>query len=169
MDNSFGFSFAPTPDNAAMGPRNGQVSGVPQAVQVLSLNLPKVFGARPVAPADLLTSQGGHGIDPVASAVLQTLLKTMRGMPGSAPFGQPPSGQPGSLPGGTAGPNPFPTPQDPWNGNQPPAPPPFTPKPHIVTQDNPPPPPAAPSGGFGGFGGAGMYKPPSVPGGRFVR
>lgn len=95
--NEYGVSFAPTRDNAALGPRQGQLTGVPQAVQVLSLALPRVVGARPVAPPDLLTAKGGEGIDPIASAILQTMLRTMRG--------QPPLGQPGSLPGGTAGPN----------------------------------------------------------------
>lgn len=94
--NEYGVSFAPTRDNAALGPRQGQLTGVPQAVQVLSLALPRVVGARPVAPPDLLTAKGGEGIDPIASAI-QTMLRTMRG--------QPPLGQPGSLPGGTAGPN----------------------------------------------------------------
>lgn len=95
--NEYGVSFAPTRENAAMGPRQGQLTGVPQAVQVLSLALPRVVGARPVAPPDLLTAKGGEGIDPIASAILQTMLRTMRG--------QPQPGQPGSLPGGTAGPN----------------------------------------------------------------
>lgn len=102
--NDYGVSFAPTRDNAAMGQRNGQLSGVPQAIQVLSLALPRVMGARPVAPTELLTAQGGEGIDPIAGSVLETLMKAFR---------RPQPGQPGSLPGGTAGPNPFP-------GGQPP-------------------------------------------------
>lgn len=105
----YGYSFAPTNDNAMMGGRNGQLAGVPEATQVISLRLPRVVGARAIAPTELLNPNGGgQGVDPTAAAILQTLLRTMRG--------QPPMGQPGSLPGGTAGPaNPFP-------GGEPPRP-----------------------------------------------
>lgn len=159
--NELGVSFAPTPDNAAMGSRNGQLSGVPRAVQVLSLALPRVVGAKPIAPTDLLTGAGGGGMDPLASAILQTIMRTLGNIPG----------QPGSLPGGTAGPNPpmggpqgpqgpFPRPPaDPMP--QPPGP--FNPKPRVVPQDDP----QAPTGGGGWTPGAGPYTAKPIGRGRF--
>jgi hypothetical protein len=105
MDN-LGVSFAPTTDNAAMGPKNGSLAGVPQAIQVISMQLPRLLGARPVAPGSLLGSQGGGGNPVVQSALLQTILKSL------------------GLPGGTAGPGPVqPTP----NERGPELPSPFTP------------------------------------------
>lgn len=172
--NDFGVSFAPTRDNAAMGPRNGQLTGVPQATQILSLALPRVIGARPVAPTELLTSQGGQGIDPNAAALLQTILRTLRG--------QPQPGQPGSLPGGTAGPNPsdpMPRPTPPGQGpgrEHVPSPSPFP-----VPQDAPLPMPSTPGKpprihpedpGGGWTPGMGPYEPrprPNPLGGRIPR
>lgn len=171
MDN-FGVSFAPTQDNAAMGQRNGQLSGVPQAVQVLSLALPRVVGARPVAPQSLLTAQGGQGVDPAASAVLASLMKLLHGISNPQP------GAPGSFPGGTAGPNqpgPMPSPSpmpgtppiggqpsDPFGGGTMPNIP--TPaKPRIITQN-----PGDPAPGGMGAGNPFRQNPP-IPGGRFQR
>lgn len=99
MDN-LGVNFAPTTDAALNGPRNGQLSGVPQAIQILSLALPKMGGVRP--PSPLVNGAGGQGMDPAASALLQTLMKTL----GLHSMG---------LPGGTAGPNP-PMPRTPEPG-----------------------------------------------------
>lgn len=164
----YGVSFAPTRDNAAMGQRNGQLSGVPQAVQVLSLALPRVTGARAIAPTELLTSKGGEGIDPIAGSVLQTLMKL---------FGRKP-GQPGMPEAGGA--NPFPGGQMPGGGGVPdprveavdggmPRPIPSRPLPTpdlpegVVT-------PLPPGGGGGGWTpGAGPYRPRPLgaSGGRF--
>lgn len=95
MDN-VGISFAPTTTNAQLGPKNGQLEGVPQAIQVLSMALPRVVGARSIAPQGVVSGSGGSGTgtDPAANAVLMSLLKAL----GIHSLG--------GLPGGTAGPNP---------------------------------------------------------------
>lgn len=76
MDN-LGVNFAPTADAALSGSRNGQLSGVPQAIQILSLALPRMLGVRSIAPSALLHAQGGQGMDPAASALFQTLMQTL--------------------------------------------------------------------------------------------
>jgi hypothetical protein len=148
MDN-LGVNFAPTGDNAGMGQHNAALTGVPEAIQVMSMALPRVLGARPVAPASLLGAPGAQGNPNVQSALLQTILRTL------------------GLPGGTAGPDqgpvarpiprvpgsPFTTPSDPAI---PSTPPPSGP-PHIIFQPNPGP-------QNGGSGGA----PPAPPRGRPV-
>lgn len=153
-----GAAFAPTPDNAQLGQRNGQLSGIPQAIQVLSMRLPQLLGAGAPASPQLLNAPGGQGVDPQQMALL-TLLRTFMshaqpGMPG----GGLPNG--GTFPsGGTAqgpiGPGPW-RPQPPGDR---PGPggmtgPPMTAKPRVSYQDpmDPPEGPAAFRSG-GGFMG----------------
>ena len=128
MDNGFGVNFAPTGDNAMNGDRNGQLSGVPQAIQILSLALPKVAGVKAIAPQQLLSAPGGQGMDPSASALFQTIMKTL----GLHAMG---------LPGGTAGPNPpelRPGPYMPPTQPDDAMPTPFAPRPpRIIAQPNP--------------------------------
>lgn len=75
-DLPYGVSFAPTSDNALNGPKNGSLAGVPEAIQVLSFHIPRILGAKPIAPAQLLNGQGGQGMDPFAM-VTQTLLAAL--------------------------------------------------------------------------------------------
>jgi hypothetical protein len=158
----YGVSFAPTRDNAMMGPRNAQLTGVPEATQVISLRLPRVVGARAIAPGALLNAAGGGGSDLLGSALLQTLLRTLGGVPG----------MPGSLPGGTAGPNPseekapnpFPGPPKEWTPTEPgspvdPSPAPSTPKPRVVPEEDPTE-GRYPGAGGGWIPGSGPYVPP---------
>jgi hypothetical protein len=162
----YGVSFAPTRDNAMMGPRNAQLTGVPEATQVISLRLPRVVGARSIAPGALLNAEGGGGSDLLGSALLQTLLRTLGGIPG----------MPGSLPGGTAGPNPsdehgpnnpFAGPPKEWTPTGPsmpggpsmPAPAPSTQKPRIVPEEDPTE-GRVPGAGGGWIPGSGPYVPP---------
>lgn len=147
MDSGVGINFAPTTDNAANGPRNAALSGVPQAIQVLSLALPRVLGAQSPVPGSLLTGQGGLG-QPDA-ALLHALLKTLGLFGGTRtpmPMPQGPNPIPIPAPGGTRMPQPMP-----------PMP---IPDPRVVVGDpGLQAPPPAPGGGImlpsfgGGFGG----------------
>lgn len=129
MDNGLGISFAPTQEQSELGNRTGGLEGIPQAIKVLSLRMPRVQGAQAPAPGALLNARGGQGLDPFLSALMQTLARTLApslgdmggGMPQQA-MGQqmgslsmpqvsaPPKvifNQPNPpLPGGTAGPGP---------------------------------------------------------------
>lgn len=75
--NGFGVSFQP-------GAQDGQSQQpVQQAIQLLSLRLPSVVGARALAPQALLQSQGGsalgaQGSPDAALALLQRLLEQSR-------------------------------------------------------------------------------------------
>lgn len=72
--NPIGVTFAPTNEAALQGRRNLSVSGgVPQAIQILSLHLPKFLGAKPIAPEALLTAPAGNQ----ASAVVQSVLREL--------------------------------------------------------------------------------------------
>ena len=56
MANGFGVSFVPGAQDPAQQQQNGTRGGAPrnpvqEAIQILSLRLPKVFGARALAPA----------------------------------------------------------------------------------------------------------------------
>jgi hypothetical protein len=90
MDN-YGVNFAPTQENAQRGPMQGQIDGIPAALKILALRMPRFLGAN--APTPLLSSGAQGGVDPIASAVLATMARTV----GAHNIG---------LPGGTAGPNP---------------------------------------------------------------
>lgn len=77
-----GITFMPTADAQAEGPRRGQMEGdLQQAFKILSLNLPRVQGARALAPQRLLESPGASGFpgtNPHA-AVFEALLKASAG------------------------------------------------------------------------------------------
>ena len=79
MADNFGIGFMP-PAQRVPGQRPGEPALGPaqRAIQTLSLQLPRVLGARSIAPQSLLTPRqgGGGGLDP-ESAVLQTVLRTM--------------------------------------------------------------------------------------------
>lgn len=155
MDSNFGaVNFAPTGDNALMGGKNAQLAGVPQAIQVLSMALPRILGARPVVPSALATAPGSQGDPAASSALMQTLLKVL--------------GLPGGFHGGTAGPNQLPVPVPNESGPELPYTPPTDPglsglsptidtKPHVIFQGppnaGPGPFPPAPRPGLGGFAG----------------
>lgn len=69
---------------------NGSQEGVQEAIKVLSLRLPKVVGARAIAPGQLLTGQGSGGqrnVDSMVEAVMQKFFPTGPAQP-EAP-GQP--------------------------------------------------------------------------------
>lgn len=141
-----GQNFSPTDQTMGQRPQpTGAVDPLQQAIQVLQLRMPHVYGANAPAPSPLLQSQGAPmGFN--LQAVLQHLL-------GIAPQ------QGMGLPGGTAGPGPMaPIPSGPRvelpPGSGGPAAggtaPPFTPAVHYQ-------PPPMPPGGTAGPGPIGPY------------
>jgi hypothetical protein len=83
MLDELGLSFLPQGgQGGATGPGGNRLEDI---LQVLSFRLPRVLGARPIAPAQLLNAQGGGGGDPLAGAVVQNVLKSILG---GAPGGQ---------------------------------------------------------------------------------
>lgn len=99
MPEGFGVSFAPTAENAMDANRQGSLEGLPAAIKILSLQMPRFLGAKGLAPDDLLNGQGAGGMDPFASSVMQTLMSTLMG--GSAPSTQIIPGYGGGQPPGT--------------------------------------------------------------------
>ena len=100
-NDGLGVSFAPTREQSEMGERRGGLEGIPQAIRVLSLRLPRFMGAR--SPSPLVSGQG-PGMDPYLSAVFQTLAKTLGAS--MQPNAMTAPGLPtGRTPGTNAGPN----------------------------------------------------------------
>ena len=65
-----GITFLPSAEQAADGRRRGQLeSELGQAIKILSLRLPRVLGARPIAPHALLTAPGASGLTASAAPV----------------------------------------------------------------------------------------------------
>lgn len=90
---SIGVTFAPTAENAALGRRRGASQGVQEAIQILSMRLPQVLGARAPAPRALLEAPGaagGGGAEAIASAVVRSVLQSVLG--GEAPAPSPGGG-----------------------------------------------------------------------------
>ena len=89
-----GVSFQPSDPNATGAQKSPQQS-LQEAIQVLSLRLPKTVGARAVAPGELLNAQGSGGnprVDSVVNQVMSRMFPT-----GNAPGGAPVLG--GQMPG----------------------------------------------------------------------
>ena len=92
------------PGSLSESPERGRSSpqSVQEAIKVLSLRLPKVVGARAMAPGQLLTSPGSGGnpmIDSVVNQVLSRYFPTSAPSPGAAPaFGGPSAPSPGAAP-----------------------------------------------------------------------
>lgn len=107
-NNPIGISFLPSQEQAAMGPHQGQMEGVPeQAFKILSMRLPRVLGARAMSPEGLMNAPGsaGMGGNPLA-AVFEALLKTMSGgQPGGWNAPQMPRYKDTPPTGGTFGPS----------------------------------------------------------------
>ncbi len=109
-----GQSFAPLPGGTATGPGGpagggGGAQGGPQeAISVLKLRFPKLFGASAPAPSQLLTSPGsgglpaqGMGQSPAIQAILQAVLGSFKQGGMAAPSA--PGGMMGSMLGGGGG------------------------------------------------------------------
>ncbi len=81
MAQEFGLSFVPGDQNDPLKKKIGEGATTPtqQAIRLLSLRLPRVLGGSPIAPAPLLTSQGGAGRpspESIAQQVLSRVLPT---------------------------------------------------------------------------------------------
>src|SRR3990167_3121185 len=129
----YGFSFLPNGDGAYRKPQSGG-SPLQQAIQVLSLRVPRVVGSTPLAPLSLLTSPGGADIP---EGLLRRMEQSLSGanaptQPPVASLGAPPPPRPGQTIIEADPPS--------RDGQKAPEP--------------PPPPRAAPAGGGGGGGGA---------------
>lgn len=96
-DYGFGVSFMPGGDSMYRRQRPGQqgpssVAPMQEAIKILSLRMPRVVGANPLAPMSLLGGQGGGGLP---EGLLQQLLRT-QGMQPATNAGGPMSG-PGQI------------------------------------------------------------------------
>ena len=92
----YGFSFLPNGDGEYRRPQSGG-SPLQQAIQVLSLRVPRVVGSTPLAPLSLLTSQGGAGMP---EGLLRRMEQSLPGanaptQPPVASLGAPPPPSPG--------------------------------------------------------------------------
>lgn len=85
MPRTLGISFQPGVDsnNGLNYAQNGQGlrNPVQEAIKVLSLRTPTVFGARAIAPAPLLTAIGGMGQPAAKSNVSAQALAALAGVP----------------------------------------------------------------------------------------
>lgn len=110
-----GISFLPgNQQQQQQSPTNG-VQPVQQALQMISLRLPRVTGANAIAPPSLLERQPGQPLPPVpGTPEWEELMRRLRqpGQPPSMPPYLKYPGQPGT----------------PWQ----PSPPPATPPPHVT-------------------------------------
>jgi hypothetical protein len=82
-DNGFGVSFLPNGDSRYQRPGEdtnpgSNIQPVQDAIKILSLRVPRVVGANPLAPLALLQGRGGGGL---SEGLLQQLLRTMGQMP----------------------------------------------------------------------------------------
>jgi hypothetical protein len=106
----FGVSFLPGADqqlNGGNGRPGAPQDRVQEAIQVLSLRLPKVFGARAIVPNALATGPGGMGQPGASGNATAQALAQLAGLPPGAP---PPSAPAPFLP-----PSMGPTPTPPWS------------------------------------------------------
>ena len=93
MARPFGLSFVPGQPKEAGSPSGGgplgQSSPVQQAIQMLSLRLPRVLGAQGLAPSALMQAPGGAGLGapPQLEQILQALFGFGLRSPSLAPSG----------------------------------------------------------------------------------
>lgn len=88
MADPFGVSFSPAGPSRQGQAQSGQKpSPVQQAIQTLSLRIPRVVGAGSVAPQALLSSPGGAAVggDPNAASLLEAIKRLLFGGGGTAP------------------------------------------------------------------------------------
>lgn len=96
-DNGFGVSFLPNGDQRYQRPglgggAPGGLAPIQEAIKVISMRVPRVVGANPLAPLALLGGQGAQGLP---NGLLEQLLRTL----GAGPRMQedPGAGDPNSL------------------------------------------------------------------------
>lgn len=123
---SFGVSFSPTNGGNQQQPNGQRPNPIQQAIQTLSLRIPKAAGAGAFVPQQLLDSPGGAQLGMSApndaSNMIEAIKRLLFGNPGQGPgqFGSQPSPGQVTTPGAPIpGPNP--------GGFQPGDPPPYLP------------------------------------------
>lgn len=83
--NPIGVTFSPDQNQAQMGKKNWDtMGGTPEAIQILSLHVPKFAGARALAPDALLQQNSNNPVNAVVESVLRGL--------GHSPMPQSPQG-----------------------------------------------------------------------------
>jgi hypothetical protein len=98
---NLGVSFAPTLDNAEESGERAAREGLPAAIKMLSLRLPRVLGAKAPVAAPLLQSQGMAGLGQAEQQLFQALTRILGGGNDLGMMGdtQAPGGWKGSGPG----------------------------------------------------------------------
>lgn len=87
---AYGLSFQPGGDQNGQGGQNGRgQTPVQQAIQLLSLRLPSVVGARAIAPQALLNAPGGAGLGGGGMTV-EAALALLRKLAQQSGMGMPP-------------------------------------------------------------------------------
>jgi hypothetical protein len=99
-----GVSFAPTQDNAEESGDRAAREGLPAAIKMLSLRLPRVLGARAPINSQLLNAPGAAGMGEAEQQLFQTLTRILGGggqlaMPGMQPSAAGGPGGIGAFPG----------------------------------------------------------------------
>jgi hypothetical protein len=83
MLDGLGALFAPTAENAEDAVRRGGLAGLPAAIKILSLRLPKFVGARGLSPQQGAPGTGGMLTPPAGGdfggSVLETLYRVLSG------------------------------------------------------------------------------------------
>ena len=125
MPAPIGITYLPTDENTPQS--RGQPSDLGQALEILSLRLPRVRGARPISPQVYGQGAGGSGSawNPYA-AIIEAMLTAMQG------------GQPGQPQGGFSGGQNRPPPPSPVSTTSVGGPPPTIPTPRIRPGIQPP-------------------------------
>jgi hypothetical protein len=96
IERPIGITFMPSAENAAEGPRRGQLEGnLGEALKILSLRLPRVLGAKAIVPSALATPRLplSPGFNPMAAA-FQAMLGHLGGASGEIEAA-PPGPKPG--------------------------------------------------------------------------
>ena len=85
-DPGFGVSFLPGGDANYSRESGASPAPMQEAIKVLSLRVPRVVGASPLAPLALLQSQGGGGLPAgILEALLRRLMPPSAGTPAATP------------------------------------------------------------------------------------
>lgn len=97
--NPIGITFLPSEENQSLGPKRGGLeSDLGQAFKILSLRLPRVQGARAIAPPNLLNGPGSSGMQNPQAAAFEQMIRAMLGQGGptssAGPFDRAPMGAP---------------------------------------------------------------------------
>ena len=79
LGRDMGVSFAPTLDNAEDSGRVAGLEGLPAAIKLMSLRMPRMLGARAPVASQLAHAQGMGGLGQAEQQLLQTLTNILGG------------------------------------------------------------------------------------------